>query len=185
MFKIKKDTINSIDLSQQSRFCHGSDLPNFNKNAGQEHYKLLAYISHWCDYANLADIGTRFGSSALALSVCPTNNVKTFDTKVQYTSPKDNIIFSTHNCVDDVSPILDCQFILIDVDPHDGHKEQQILDRLIENNYSGFVLFDDIYWSSMQEFWENITLEKYDITEYGHSTGTGLVNLTNEKVVLE
>jgi hypothetical protein len=59
---------------------------------------------------------------------------------------------------------------------HDGVFEQEFFDFLVKENYNGIVLFDDIHLNSqMKNFWSNIELEKYDITNIGHWSGTGVV----------
>src|SRR5262245_10780267 len=46
---------------------------------GQEHYRLLAYLSTQFERATFCDIGTGGGHSALALSFSPANRVVSFD----------------------------------------------------------------------------------------------------------
>jgi hypothetical protein len=47
---------------------------------------------------------------------------------------------------------------------------------LISINYKGYLLLDDIHLNfEMERFWGSITKEKYDITNIGHITGTGVV----------
>jgi hypothetical protein len=43
------------------------------------------------------------------------------------------------------------------------------------------MLCDDIHLSDeMERFWREIKHEKYDITQYGHHSGTGIVLFSNE-----
>jgi hypothetical protein len=43
--------------------------------------------------------------------------------------------------------------------------------------WNGLLLLDDINFNEpMNQFWNNISEEKYDITKIGHWSGTGLVN---------
>ena len=60
---------------------------------------------------------------------------------------------------------------------HNGDFETEFVNYLTEIKYKGLVLFDDIHLNKeMQDFWDGLKLEKYDITEIGHFSGTGLVN---------
>jgi len=44
------------------------------------------------------------------------------------------------------------------------------------NECSGVLLLDDIHLNEpMQKFWDSLTQEKHDLTEFGHFTGTGMV----------
>ena len=58
---------------------------------------------------------------------------------------------------------------------HDGEFEQEFADYLTEINYKGLVMFDDIHLNSeMSNFWDGLENEKYDLTDIGHHTGTGI-----------
>jgi hypothetical protein len=47
---------------------------------------------------------------------------------------------------------------------------------LVSIGYTGYLLLDDIHLNfEMERFWGSITKEKYDITNIGHLTGTGVV----------
>ena len=42
--------------------------------------------------------------------------------------------------------------------------------------YKGYLMLDDIYYNdAMRNFWSSIVEEKYDISNIGHHSGTGLV----------
>ncbi len=76
-----------------------------------------------------------------------------------------------------IEEIHSSPFIMLDID-HSGKTEKEILDFLVDNNWHGHLLLDDIYLNNaMKDFWNNITLEKYDLTHIGHFSGTGLVIL--------
>ena len=69
------------------------------------------------------------------------------------------------------------KIILLDIDPHDGIQEKKFTDYLKKINYQGYVLCDDIFLNEgMKNWWESLDVEKYDVTEIGHMTGTGIIN---------
>ena len=71
--------------------------------------------------------------------------------------------------------VLSCTYILLDTN-HDGTFEKAFYEYLIEIDYKGILLLDDIKLNpEMIDFWNGITKEKQDISEIGHITGTGLV----------
>ena len=82
----------------------------------------------------------------------------------------DNVLNGNYNSV-----ILGSKYIMLDT-YHDGTFEKEFYDYLISINYKGYLLLDDIHLNfEMERFWDSITKEKYDISNLGHITGTGLV----------
>jgi hypothetical protein len=159
-------------------------LKNYN-----EHYRLLKYVSLQYDNIIILDLGTACGHSALALSQNKTNKIITYDL-----NKRSNLLDNIDN-VERV--LLDCnlmnndiiesaKIILLDVDPHNGDQEIEFYYKLKNTNFRGILLCDDININEgMKEFWETINEEKYDISELGHFSGTGLVNFGNEKIEIK
>lgn len=154
---------------------------------GEEHYKLLAYIVK--NYLNkddiIIDIGTFIGLSALALSSSG-NYVITYDVKDTIPDDKltiknvDNIKYIIGDCLDDIDVLLKSKLIMLDID-HSGVEEEKILNALRDNNYKGIVILDDInIFEPMSELWKNIKEKKYEITKYGHWSGTGIILFSDE-----
>ena len=174
------ENINSIDLTQLSNLIKNNEHRGyFLEKAGIEHYKLIAYISTMFDNSNLIDVGTYKGNSALAMSYNSSNRVHSFDLKdfidlhglpVNLTHYIDNILNENYKDL-----ILSSPFILLDTS-HDGTFEKQFYFYLKENNYIGYLLLDDIKLNEeMKEYWNWIEEEKYDVSDFGHWSGTGLV----------
>ena len=76
--------------------------------------------------------------------------------------------------------------IFIDA-PHDGMYEKKCYEWLQKNNFTGIAVWDDIHLNAaMENFWQSITHTKIDVTRYGHVTGTGVVNFSNNlEIVLK
>jgi hypothetical protein len=176
----KYNEINSIDLNNLSNLVKNDEHRGyFLGNAGDEHYRLLAYISTLFDNVSLIDIGTYKGNSSIALSYNQTNTVHSFD----LVDSKDLHSFpvNINYYLDDVLKneykqlILHSPFILLDTD-HDGTFEHKFHNYLIDIQYKGYLMLDDIKLNNeMQHYWNSITEEKYDISQMGHWSGTGLV----------
>jgi predicted O-methyltransferase YrrM len=151
-----------------------------------EHYKLLSHIATQFKNSVLVDMGTNLGYSALALATRAAelnNSVRSYD--IMNNMPKD------HLCVRDVPGVtlllrdaaLDvpeiartAQVVLLDVDPHDGKQERVIIAELIKHGFRGLMIMDDINLSKdMLDLWNWVTLEKLEVTQYGHASGTGIV----------
>lgn len=185
---LNKKEIDAIDMTFLKEWCTSIDKPNVDKEAGLEHYRLLTYIAMQYDNIYIGDVGMRDGASAYALASNPNNIVKTFEINKAYKPNFDleNIEIHYHDCVKDLEPLMNCYVVMIDMDPHDGKQEKIIMEKLIDYGYEGIIILDDIgsCWPHLKEFWDNITVEKYDITEYGHFSGTGLINFTEEEIVL-
>jgi hypothetical protein len=184
---ISQEEINKISLNQL-----GLDYPYQNTNhpgdpLGQPFHNLYAYFSTLFNGIRIADIGTRTGNSALALSYNENNIVDSYDVNSNYYNivtehiKKSNINFNLENIL--ASPkILQYPLISLDVDPHDGIQERYCFAFLEANNYKGIVLLDDIGpdWPALDYWFRSINLPKWNLTKYGHFSGTGLVDFTGE-----
>ena len=190
---ISKD-VKTFDLSMFNEYV--VDESEFYQEAGKQHYKLLADLSHFFQGSDIFDIGTHYGSSALALSHNPANKVMTFDIaddltkfglihntkKKYYDAPNIEFhmadLFNPNTRKFFEEKLLASPLIMIDVDPHNGLMEWDIYSYFKSVNYQGILLFDDVhYFQPMREnFWNKVD-DKYkvDLTSLGHFSGTGLV----------
>lgn len=148
---------------------------------GQEHYRLLAwYSTQYEDGTIFCDLGTYRGLSALSLSYNEKCKVKSYDIKNFChinIRRRENIEFRIQNCINDIDNIIKSPLLFLDIDPHDGVQEKRFLELLIEKEYKGMMLVDDINASNVgtAEWWRSITLPKEDVSELGHKTGTGII----------
>ena len=183
--KINKEDVKNLDVSALEK---QSINPNDWLSAGQSEYRLYAYLSTFFNESYILDVGTRIGGSALALSYNPTNQIISYDLVEQGASQikKDNITWKIQDFREDES--LDwskISIIMIDVDPHDGVQEVEMMEFLKEKGWKGIILLDDIGpgWPEVEEMWNSIEEPKIDVTEVGHMSGTGLVNFGSKHVV--
>jgi len=177
--------LNSLDTSYVNNypellaFGKRDNNPNidyYHYPPSREHYRLLIYISTLFNNQILFDIGTNRCMSAMALSYNKNNKIKSYDIIQQLPeNPKvDNIDFILGDSTDDID-IKNTPFIFLDVD-HDGVYENVIYEYLHKINWKGILLLDDIHLNEpMSKFWQNISEEKYDITNIGHWSGTGII----------
>jgi len=175
------EILDSIDLCTLWPYARGPQFKFFNRESGNEHYRLLSHLSwQFPNKSTVVDIGTSTGHSALALSHNPTINVVTYNIsdevqKVGSIKSKYNVNIRIKNCLDDMSTLLAAPFIMLDVF-NDGTFEKELITALMKNNYAGVVLCDDIYLNKeMVEFWKWVPVKKVDMTKYGHWSGTGLI----------
>jgi predicted O-methyltransferase YrrM len=137
----------------------------------------------------ILDIGTFTGRSAIALSYNETNRVISYDVEDHIKThghpiyTKSNVEFRIGDVLRDLTEdfIRTVKIVMIDIDRY-GDKEKMILDRLKELGFKGLMLLDDITKHPdptinrcMNQFWDSIEDTCYDMTEYGHCTGTGVV----------
>lgn len=95
---------------------------------------------------------------------------------------KSNLEFRIKNVLDDLTPqlVAKTKIVMIDID-HFEVIEREIIQRLNELGFSGIILLDDIYHpqpkmkEAMQRLWNSLEYKKYDVTKYGHWSGTGLI----------
>lgn len=177
--------VNMINLAPLTTYVSWHENKKyFNQPGGSEHYKLLAYMATQMPKDSVViDLGTFYGSSATALSYNPDIQVHTYD--IVDLVPKDakptindvpNIKRFIKDCKECISSFQDKHLIVLDIDPHDGIQEKQVIQSLIDSKYKGLVVCDDIKLNQgMNDFWEWVPLKKYDVSKYGHWTGTGII----------
>jgi predicted O-methyltransferase YrrM len=158
-----------------------------------EHYALLAVVAREPQVKTIVDIGTWAGTGFLSFRAGnPNVNIQTFDilpweivsTMLPSNGMNETIkpLFHQHNFIHKISPyeelIRTADIIFIDIDPHTGIAEKELLNKILPEVKSGcWVMFDDIHLNQgMQTFWDACSFgEKHDLTNIGHYTGTGLI----------
>ncbi len=154
-----------------------------------EHYKLLTYISFLYDGITILDIGTADGASCLALAQNKKNKVISYDianVTLPFSNDYPNVTFKNIDInTEDVDIIKSAKIILLDA-KHDGIMEKTFTDILDKIDYKGYVICDDVYSSihpQNSEWFNSLTIEKYNLTEIGHIHGTGLLNYYKDNKV--
>lgn len=179
LFSIDKSTLDNLDMSRYSLISNSEYQKYFIEEASKEHYRLLTYISQQFTGQNFIDIGTLKGCSALALSTNSSNKIYSFNLSEQkeLNTIPDNCEF----ILDDISNgsydelILSSKIILLDT-YHDGTFELKFYNHLKSLSYKGYLLLDDIKLNKeMIDFWNQIELDKEDLSHLGHASGTGVV----------
>lgn len=187
------DDLLQVDVSEFKKYVDWSDDGKLIENkAGDQHYRFLAYISTLLpDGSTIFEIGTRWGASAAALSKNKNVHVVTCDIRDaiedQKPSIKDipNIEFIIGDGFDLIEKYKDSKIIFMDVDPHDGVQERKMIQKLIDVEFKGILLLDDIHLNKeMNDFWKSITQDKCDLTSIGHYSGTGIVFFGDEELTM-
>ena len=177
---ITNEELDNIDLFPYSQRINSLEYQGyFMSKSGQEHYRLLAYISQNVNLIDILDIGTLKGCSALAFSVNQSNKIRSFNIGNEFDLnliPENSEFFIDNILKNEYKDIiLGSKYIMLDT-YHDGTFEKEFVDYLISIGYKGYLLLDDIHLNfEMETFWGSNIQEKYDITNIGHSTGTGVV----------
>lgn len=151
----------------------------------KEHYRLLSYITKLYNDIVIIDAGTSQGHSCISLAQNKNNKIITYDIEdknFSFFNVYKNIEFKKLDINQENPEIIkSAKIILLDIDPHDGKQEKIFTDYLIKIDYKGYLLCDDIHLNQgMREWWESILIEKYDVTEVGHFSGTGIVNFNKD-----
>jgi hypothetical protein len=181
--------------------------------SGREHYALINYLSTtYGDCRHVVDVGTRYVASSLALSHSP---VWTYDLPVSKervwafrgkseakwranVRAKGGMDITFLNLKLMELPLVEFKrhmsTWLISLDtyhlPYSVPFEREFLQRLIDIEYKGIVLLDDIHLNDeMKRWWQEIgdnannRYRSFDITKVGHSSGTGLLDFSGKVVV--
>jgi hypothetical protein len=158
--------------------------------AGNQHYQLLSTIAESCPQGTkFLEIGTRIGMSSLA--ILQGGNVALTTCDLEDNIPEGRSIKAFPEIrflVKDGFELLESEpwdIIFIDVDPHDGVQERRMISKLIEMDFKGILLLDDIHLNpEMQSFWDWIPVgRKVDLSRFGHSSGTGAVLFGDSKLM--
>jgi len=175
--KIIKEEVKKIKLDFFDNLIN--EFP-YLKNE-KEHYRLLVYLSNLFNNIVILDCGTCQGHSCLCLSQNKNNKIISYDIiknkQLCDLSSFDNVELKILDVNKEKEEIIkSAEIIVLDIDPHDGIQEKIFFEYIENINYEGYVIVDDIFLSEkMKNFWENITQQKFDLTDIGHHSGTGLV----------
>lgn len=181
------------DLSDLSRRLAGP--PYYPDVWPGEHYRLLAGMVSGLRLANVIEVGTATGLSALALKkfLPPQGRVITFDiipwqaypgcvlTESDFADSRleQRVADLTQPHVVEQHAHLLCEADLIFIDAaKDGSMERNLLNNFESLNLrkGTLLLFDDIRMMQMLAIWRGIEMPKLDLTSFGHWSGTGLVS---------
>lgn len=188
---ISKEDLDNIDMIAWKKAVEWtSSAEYFDKPAGEEFYRLIAYLAQQMPAGcTFVDIGTYFGLSAAALASNEGCQVKTYDIYDHITDNIDtytiknvnNIEFLIKDCLDDADVLAKASIIVLDVDPHDGLQETEIVAKLRAVGFKGVLIVDDIKLNDkMKQFWNEIPERKKDVSTYGHWSGTGIVYFSDD-----
>lgn len=180
--EVIKQHLVSVDLSKESeQILNWSYKQYFLKEAGVEHYKLLAWVSSLFPNQTIMDIGTHYGNSSLAMTHPQDVKLISYDIvemKQLFQPYPKNCEYKIGDFREDPAT-LSSPFIFIDVDPHDGIQEKDFHEFFLSKSYKGITLWDDIYANQqMKDWWESVdgsVVKKVDLTAVGHWSGTGMI----------
>ena len=176
------------------------DTTYYELPSGQAEYRLYSYMSTLFNGITILDIGTSQGRSAIALSHNPTNHVISYDIE-DHIHNRDYKLFSKSNTEFHVKNVLDditsefvashrIQLVMIDI-CHFGGVERRIMDALYACGFRGLILLDDIHHPDpsmrepMEKMWAELPWQKWDVSDVGHYSGTGLVSMQEVDMRLE
>ena len=179
--EVNKELLRGVGLEKLASFCKDSD--EVMAEPGEQHYKLLAYLTAQVK-GHVVDVGTHYGNSAAALSYGG-NKVYSFDinkeTPVDFEKNLPNCEFILANLWETATRekykdlLLKSELVFMDVDPHNGEMEIEMYNWFKENSYQGIVVWDDIWFfkEMRDKFWCHV-VEKVDVSLLGHFSGTGI-----------
>jgi hypothetical protein len=186
MTMLTKKNVEYVNLESLRPYVRGDET--FFQAAGKQHYRLLASLSTWFYGRTIFDIGTNAGLSALALSYGASNNVESFDLVDNVPLPaklRTNVRYHIGNLFEPefreawAGSLLESALIFIDIDPHEGVLEMEMVKWLRDNDYKGIIVLDDIWMfkGMRNNLWHLIPGRyKTDATLLGHFSGTGILS---------
>ncbi len=190
LVELNKRAIEELDLSHLAHFLQWNPAfqQYFVQETGKEPFKLLAFLSKAIGGVAV-DMGTLYGSSALALSYNEQTQVLTLDTKKQIPDGQDgqalitplkrpNIRMLVASCQAILPHAAKANLIVLDIDINLKTEILKVISELMYYKFKGILVLDNINVNqNMQDVWRNIpqTLKKLDVSSLGHHTGTGII----------
>ncbi len=190
LVELNKKAIEELDLSHLAHFLQWNPAfqQYFVQETGKEPFKLLAFLSKAIGGVAV-DMGTLYGSSALALSYNEQTQVLTLDTKKQIPDGQDgqalitplkrpNIRMLVASCQAILPHAAKANLIVLDIDINLKTEILKVISELMYYKFKGILVLDNINVNqNMQDVWRNIpqTLKKLDVSSLGHHTGTGII----------
>ncbi len=177
-YNFKSDILKNVDVEYSRYFMQPSG----------EQYRLLTAIAKLYPEAQFLDLGTFTGASAIAyIYGKPQKPIYSYDMESSthrfvHDGLLDRIILKKEDCrTADFSAIGKIDIILLDIS-HTGDDEAATLLNLQKQGIleDVMIIFDDIHLNdNMKRLWAGASGKegnsKFDITEHGHSTGTGII----------
>lgn len=179
--KLFKSDVDAVDLESVRPF-----VANHQEFFARDwHYRLLGHLAMRFPSRTVIDIGTNCGDSALALSFGG-GQVHSFDIEDRTSDRprRENVVYH----IEDLwnlsvrekwkLTLLESAVVFIDIAPHDGAPELELVRWFEANGYRGILVLDDIwYYKRMRdELWGKLDeRHKTDVTRLGHWSGTGIV----------
>ncbi len=198
--KMSETIINSISNAFKIDLKYNQtkiDSKYFNIFPG-EHYRILAGLIEYEKPKTIIDIGTSSGMSSRIMldysnkdSEIVTFDLIRWDKFDSHLNKNDFKDSRLTQYLDDLSNIETFKKHLILIDkadlifldaPKDGIFEYLFVKNLAKSKLSNkkrFLILDDIKFLNMVKLWRSIKSPKFDITSFGHASGTGLVDISS------
>ena len=144
---------------------------------------MLSHISSNLKNKSILDLGTWRGGSAFMLGENKQNIVHSYDitdhklpfVKSYLNHRYPNIIFNIKSCLDIPSEELkNASLIYLDLAPHDGIKEEQMISNIRQSGFEGLLMCDDVSINKvMYDWWNSVEEEKVHGIDDGGKTALG------------
>ena len=182
----------SMDLEDLAGRCD-AEYATYVRRWPGEHYRLLRALVHVLQPAQVVEIGTFQGHSALAmLAGSASTRVVTYDL-VSWRAIPGSVLcdadFEDGRLQQRLGDVTDPACLSTELDtirgadlvfvdgPKDGAFEFRFRDRILPllSDKRRIVVFDDVRLLPMVEFWRSLPYTKLDASSLGHWSGTGLL----------
>jgi len=176
-YNFKSDILKKIDVEFSRYFM---ETPSY--------FKLLTAISKLYPEAQFLDLGTFTGASSVAYLYGGTKKpIYSYDVndshRFIHDGLKDRIILKKEDCIKaDFKTLGKVDVIFLDIS-HNGDDEAEALRNMETQGMlnDAMIIFDDIHLNAnMERLWNGASgnedgNSKFDVTEHGHASGTGIL----------
>ena len=201
---IRPHDLRTVDMSCAYPLLNGDTQQLSYLHSDKEHYMLLAALSRAAAASlgspfAIVDIGSHHCLSAAALcagaSAGPPRDAAAATTLFSFDRPPHlkhlspaAAAFAEARGVRVMPPDADARaaignlvaqhdvrIVALDVEPHDGVYEREVVQALLRHDYKGILVLDDIFANqAMRSLWQWLPLKKIDLTPIAHWSGTGI-----------
>lgn len=181
--RLKTNPVNFDAEIQRYNWGTRPEIPLWLTETNGLYYRMLAKYGSMFQPKAVCEVGTCYGSSAMALSKFNPGTVTTYDIDLSKIVDQQIIndfgiktVLLKHPNDCEAIPFHEYDTLFLDIGDHNGLHERRIHERLVREGWKGVVFWDDINWGGMRPVWDAIQEDKCATNWHGES-GYGVVVL--------
>jgi len=184
--------LDAQNLEQLYPYCSIEEKDRLLKISGIEHYRLLSFLSTLYNNSAFYSINANERLAAIALSYNTTNQVYSYNCLSQEvddmniipvgsTNPINTHFYNTENFMEQVDIMAQSSIIFIGV-PLTLLEYKTFYNILFEKEFNGLVIVNHLCFPDTEHIWNEVSINKINVSRYGNIGGTGIIDYSNVKI---